>query len=185
MAGEQPNEGGVAGVVVSSFAQQEHYCAAAPLDRFLFYGLVVLWKPLIAPPLRPSPFARPLVPCASASSKPSSLIPIHLPKAALTQVAPLSSDFPRLVFLRSIFFMEAETSSGLVRKQNDDVEVDHYFLPGGILDTHQEEDMIGGSLLDEIGGVGNVTAVSLQFVCSARPRALDYRWIGLYQSFAW
>ncbi|CAM9508596.1 unnamed protein product [Pylaiella littoralis] len=55
--------------------------------------------------------------------------------------------------------MEAETSSGLVRKQNDDVEVDHYFLPGGILDTHQEEDMIGGSLLDEIGGVGNVTAL--------------------------
>lgn len=55
--------------------------------------------------------------------------------------------------------MEAETSGGLAGKQ-DDVEVDHYFLPGGILDTHQEEDMIGGSLLDEIGGVGNVTAVS-------------------------
>lgn len=43
--------------------------------------------------------------------------------------------------------------------QEDDVDVDHYFLPGGILDTpsQREEDMIGGSLLDEIGGVGNVT----------------------------
>lgn len=60
--------------------------------------------------------------------------------------------------------MEDETSSGLAGKQNDDVEVDHYFLPGGILDTHQEEDMIGGSLLDEIGGVGNVTAVSVNSV---------------------
>ncbi|CAM9149166.1 unnamed protein product, partial [Hapterophycus canaliculatus] len=40
--------------------------------------------------------------------------------------------------------------------QEDDTDVDHYFLPGGILDTHQEEDMIGGSLLDEIGGVGQV-----------------------------
>lgn len=49
--------------------------------------------------------------------------------------------------------MEANNS------KEDDIEVDHYFLPGGILDTHHEEDMIGGSLLDEIGGVGNVTAV--------------------------
>lgn len=40
---------------------------------------------------------------------------------------------------------------------DDDIDVDHYFLPGGILDTpSHEEDMIGGSLLDEIGGVGNV-----------------------------
>ncbi|CBJ28174.1 conserved unknown protein [Ectocarpus siliculosus] len=49
--------------------------------------------------------------------------------------------------------MEANNS------KEDDIEVDHYFLPGGILDTHHEEDMIGGSLLDEIGGVGNVTAL--------------------------
>lgn len=49
--------------------------------------------------------------------------------------------------------MEANNS------KDDDIEVDHYFLPGGILDTHHEEDMIGGSLLDEIGGVGNVPAV--------------------------
>ena len=47
--------------------------------------------------------------------------------------------------------------------QDDDSDVDHYFLPGGILDTpSNEEDMIGGSLLDEIGGVGNVTAVRLK-----------------------
>ncbi|CAM9885965.1 unnamed protein product [Scytosiphon promiscuus] len=51
--------------------------------------------------------------------------------------------------------MEAKASGRLAGKQEDDI--DHYFLPGGILDTHQEEDMIGGSLLDEIGGVGNVT----------------------------
>lgn len=46
--------------------------------------------------------------------------------------------------------------------QEEDVNVDHYFLPGGILDTpsQREEDMIGGSLLDEIDGLGNV-AVSL------------------------
>lgn len=44
--------------------------------------------------------------------------------------------------------------------KDDDIDVDHYFLPGGILDTHHEEDMIGGSLLDEIGGAGNVKAVS-------------------------
>lgn len=52
--------------------------------------------------------------------------------------------------------MDSKLSS---RKANhdDDVDVDHYFLPGGILDTpSHEEDMIGGSLLDEIGGVGNV-----------------------------
>ncbi|CAN0489928.1 unnamed protein product, partial [Ectocarpus sp. 12 AP-2014] len=49
--------------------------------------------------------------------------------------------------------MEANNS------KEDDIEVDHYFLPGGILDTHHEEDMIGGSLLDEIGGVGNVTVL--------------------------
>lgn len=44
--------------------------------------------------------------------------------------------------------------------EDDDVDVDHYFLPGGILDTlsQREEDMIGGSLLDEIGGVGNVVS---------------------------
>lgn len=47
--------------------------------------------------------------------------------------------------------------------RDDDIDVDHYFLPGGILDTpSNEEDMIGGSLLDEIGGVGNV-AVSWPF----------------------
>lgn len=47
--------------------------------------------------------------------------------------------------------------SGRKASQDDDVDVDHYFLPGGILDTpSHEEDMIGGSLLDEIGGVGNV-----------------------------
>eukprot|EP00752_Nemacystus_decipiens_P005935 g5360.t1 len=53
--------------------------------------------------------------------------------------------------------MESETRSKLGGK-DDDVDVDHYFLPGGILDTHHEEDMIGGSLLDEIGGAGNVKA---------------------------
>lgn len=44
--------------------------------------------------------------------------------------------------------------------EDDDIDVDHYFLPGGILDTpsQREEDMIGGSLLDEIGGVGNVVS---------------------------
>lgn len=47
--------------------------------------------------------------------------------------------------------------SGRKASQEDDIDVDHYFLPGGILDTpSHEEDMIGGSLLDEIGGVGNV-----------------------------
>lgn len=51
--------------------------------------------------------------------------------------------------------MEDKANDRMGGKQEDDV--DHYFLPGGILDTHQEEDMIGGSLLDEIGGVGNVT----------------------------
>jgi len=50
--------------------------------------------------------------------------------------------------------METESSG-----KDDDIDVDHYFLPGGILDTHHEEDMIGGSLLDEIGGAGNVKAV--------------------------
>ena len=54
--------------------------------------------------------------------------------------------------------MESETRSRLGGK-DDDIDVDHYFLPGGILDTHHEEDMIGGSLLDEIGGAGNVKAV--------------------------
>lgn len=46
--------------------------------------------------------------------------------------------------------------------EDDDIDVDHYFLPGGILDTpsQREEDMIGGSLLDEIGGVGNVVSVA-------------------------
>lgn len=55
--------------------------------------------------------------------------------------------------------MESEARSRLGGK-SDDIDVDHYFLPGGILDTHHEEDMIGGSLLDEIGGAGNVKAVS-------------------------
>lgn len=76
------------------------------------------------------------------------------------------SPLPSSLYLEH-YFMEAETSGGLAGKQDDDVEVDHYFLPGGILDTHQEEDMIGGSLLDEIGGVGNVTAVSCQSFCFA------------------
>lgn len=50
--------------------------------------------------------------------------------------------------------------------QDDDVDEDHYFLPGGILDApSHEEDMIGGSLLDEIGGVGNV-AVSYLYPAS-------------------
>lgn len=59
--------------------------------------------------------------------------------------------------------MDAKSSS---RKagQDEDVDVDRYFLPGGILDTpsQREEDMIGGSLLDEIGGVGNVAVSFLQ-----------------------
>lgn len=48
--------------------------------------------------------------------------------------------------------------------QDEDIDVDHYFLPGGILDTpsQREEDMIGGSLLDEIGGVGNVAVSFVQ-----------------------
>lgn len=58
-----------------------------------------------------------------------------------------------------IYAMESETRSRLGGK-DDDIDGDHYFLPGGILDTHHEEDMIGGSLLDEIGGAGNVKAVS-------------------------
>lgn len=48
---------------------------------------------------------------------------------------------------------------------DDDVDVDHYFLPRGILDApsqREEEDMIGGSLLDEIGGFGNVEVGRLQ-----------------------
>lgn len=61
--------------------------------------------------------------------------------------------------LTCIYVMESETRSRLGGK-DDDIDVDHYFLPGGILDTHHEEDMIGGSLLDEIGGAGNVKAVS-------------------------
>lgn len=52
-------------------------------------------------------------------------------------------------------------SSGRLGDKDEDIDVDHYFLPGGILDTHHEEDMIGGSLLDEIGGAGNVKAVRL------------------------
>lgn len=55
--------------------------------------------------------------------------------------------------------------SGRKARQDDDIDVDHYFLPGGILDTpSHEEDMIGGSLLDEIGGVGNVN-VSVHHHC--------------------
>ena len=60
--------------------------------------------------------------------------------------------------LPQLCFMETE-SSGRLGGKDDDIDVDHYFLPGGILDTHHEEDMIGGSLLDEIGGAANVKAV--------------------------
>ena len=60
--------------------------------------------------------------------------------------------------------------SGRKACQDDDVDVDHYFLPGGILDTpSHEEDMIGGSLLDEIGGVGNVNVSAHH--CHGRPAA--------------
>eukprot|EP00904_Undaria_pinnatifida_P008729 jgi/Undpi1/4987/HiC_scaffold_19.g08339.m1 len=52
---------------------------------------------------------------------------------------------------------------------DDDVDVDHYFLPGGILDTpSHEEDMIGGSLLDEIGGVGNVNLLPAKQMAVSR-----------------
>lgn len=67
--------------------------------------------------------------------------------------------------LSGIYLMESETRNRLGVK-DDDIDVDHYFLPGGILDTHHEEDMIGGSLLDEIGGAGNVKAVSRSPSCS-------------------
>lgn len=56
--------------------------------------------------------------------------------------------------------METDSRDRLDGK-DDDIDVDHYFLPGGILDTQHEEDIIGGSLLDEIGGAGNVKAVRL------------------------
>lgn len=56
--------------------------------------------------------------------------------------------------------MDGKTSSSK-NCDDTDADVDHYFLPGGILDTpSHEEDMIGGSLLDEIGGMRNVTRVS-------------------------
>lgn len=66
--------------------------------------------------------------------------------------------------------MDSKTSGRKTGQEDSvDVDVDNYFLPGGILDLpSHEEDMIGGSLLDEIGGVGNVTVSSFPLLFSTR-----------------